>query len=615
MKRGEESLSIWHYAGYLSLILLLLCGMVFLLASCDRNELSERANGTGELIPVSVHIEGIREESTENITRSSGIGREPVTETIPLGDGMLLEMSLSSDPSSQLRATTPLGSGKRFRVIALKSSDKTYASHGDFTVGVNTTDNNFRVTQGETYDFICVSLNSPDSVPTTTGLLAGSIPAFLTSPTNGINLLYDGTSEKNKTIHTASDAQLSFTLSHKFSQVTLVADCSYNGWIITTAASGTVRLSPCYKVGMDYAGVVTKQGNYTTPFFTWNNITAGTTVTSDARTVFTAGEPISVVISANAFTIDGKSTPSSGQIVASFNGKTLEAGKKYTLTFKIKTPKFAASNLYWDNTTQKLTFAGYSDTPSTVVENKYQGVFFKFGSLIGISPMDYWNQSSTLLYVPPTGAWTSSWYITSANGSLSSLPAGITGTIKNHTTTETVWTGTDYAAIPYASAGLPLSFPRSGHYVTDLPLDSLAEFKGDICKYLDPLYRLPTSYEFTTFENYMYWDDGNYWYGWKRVDGTWTYGSIVSDKEDGTYSGITTGGVFGPTENFFPASGYRTNSGGGMTEGWIGAYWSSSASSTNQNQFGYCLTIDESMAYAGGYWNRPQGHAVRCVLQ
>lgn len=60
-----------------------------------------------------------------------------------------------------------------------------------------------------------------------------------------------------------------------------------------------------------------------------------------------------------------------------------------------KTPIWAGSNVYWDNSTQKLTFAPSTDTS----KSSYQGLFFRWGSLVGLSPVGEWS-SNTIVFKP-----------------------------------------------------------------------------------------------------------------------------------------------------------------------------------------------------------------------
>ncbi|MDR1527732.1 MAG: hypothetical protein LBS46_08730, partial [Dysgonamonadaceae bacterium] len=297
-------------------------------------------------------------------------------------------------------------------------------------------------------------------------------------------------------------------------------------------------------------------------------------------------------------------------------------GKKYKLTLKFREPKFAASNIYWDNTAQKLTFAPYSETPSLVPENQYQGIFFKFGSLIGMSPKDNGNSSTTPLFVPPTrsGGY-GTWYITSADGSLTTagLPSELADSpVYNHINENgTLWTGTNYDAIPYAIGGVVRTTPDesySDRYVIDMPADSLAEFKGDICKYINPLYRLPMAYEFGSFGTAQW--DPNPNIGWTKVGTPWDL--VTSDQADGTYINTNnTGAKYGWTENFFPASGYRSAVWEVHEAGSSGRYWSGSIEGSGEpNRTNvYCLYFTSIQMNATSSVGRKNGFPVRCILQ
>jgi hypothetical protein len=92
------------------------------------------------------------------------------------------------------------------------------------------------------------------------------------------------------------------------------------------------------------------------------------------------------------------------------NNDALLPEKVYTFTATLKEDKWAGSNIYWDG--EKLTF----DDPLTI--NPAQGLLFKWGSLVGISPVrgnsesTAWTGSEPLYTYgaatnPSTGAWSS----------------------------------------------------------------------------------------------------------------------------------------------------------------------------------------------------------------
>jgi hypothetical protein len=130
---------------------------------------------------------------------------------------------------------------------------------------------------------------------------------------------------------------------------------------------------------------------------------------------------------------------------AYFNS-TLDAGTSYTLVVAlVQGAAFANSNIFWDG--EKLTFDILD-----LGHQYYQGVVFKFGSLVGMSPVSGTFSTSRIIYTPTeiiTGAY-SSW-----------------------------------GEIPYWD---------DNSDVGDPDIDAL---KGDICKYINPGFRLPKFGEFS----------------------------------------------------------------------------------------------------------------------
>ncbi|MDR0540915.1 MAG: fimbrillin family protein, partial [Dysgonamonadaceae bacterium] len=353
MKKIEKSLSIGSCINYSAQIFILLYGMMLLLTSCDAVELPDDNPAVNEMIQVFINPLEIKEGSSEDLTRASGMLREPETTLAPLGDGLLLEMTLEPVPASPTRATTTLGVGKKFRVIALDSNNK-YVSHADFTAGSGSnTDSAFHLPSGKTYTFICVSLNSTTALPATANLSAGHTPSF--SAAAGTDLLYGSITRR---VDTQNDATLSFVLSHKFSEITVMADCRYNAWSIQTIQANSIRLGSVYAATMSYDGRVSVSGNaVTNRYFSWNSsMTAATTQKSLADVVYTGAANLTLVVSKDAVGKNQGTFPSS-ETEVTFTGVTLEQGKRYTLNLKIKTPKFAASNIYWNG--QALTFDEY----------------------------------------------------------------------------------------------------------------------------------------------------------------------------------------------------------------------------------------------------------------
>jgi hypothetical protein len=130
----------------------------------------------------------------------------------------------------------------------------------------------------------------------------------------------------------------------------------------------------------------------------------------------------------------------------------LAAEGSYTLAVdftKYPSGMFAGSNIYWDEERETLTFDKVARVHDgeTYSSQYYQGIYFKWMSLIGIAP-DY------SLYIPDTN--TRTW-----NGT--------------KTLAESDWTR--YYDIPYGS-------------------NDIANYMGDICTFIDNAWRLPTIGEF-----------------------------------------------------------------------------------------------------------------------
>jgi hypothetical protein len=250
-----------------------------------------------------------------------------------------------------------------------------------------------------------------------------------------------------------------------------------------------------------------------------------------------------------------------------------------------------------------LTFKGYSATPGATYGDtvKYQGVYFKFGSLVGISPVDA--IASASLYVPKITADPDIFYVTAVGG------------------THDEWTGTAYGDIPRVTETPPVTQNRNDRTVIDMGTSQAGQMKGDICQYLQqngfapavPVrpdlpglhWRLPTSAEFgSTSGN---WSTGTV-PGWTKVG---SFGGHTSSSVAGTDT-IQSGGNFGATANFFPASGCRNASGTLYNTGSHGYYWSGSVYDAT---LGYSLYFYSSSALPYNNPNRQNVFAVRCVLQ
>jgi hypothetical protein len=269
---------------------------------------------------------------------------------------------------------------------------------------------------------------------------------------------------------------------------------------------------------------------------------------------------------------------------------------------------WARSNIYWDG--QKLTFV-----PAGVDYTKqgYQGVFFKFGSLIGVSPAQKSGSTEdeknafdedVRLYVP----------------------------VVNATLTSSTWVSTDGTAmnwtvwddIPYlnsSSYGGPgsVSFGLDNRYVIEGDRNTLSMYQGylgDICQYLSTKtgvvtgdYRLPTASEMLPNPiqvNTLVGGGGLApgYYGEDRGNAEGTVDLFAANAR--WVKNIAAGDVI------FPASGERGNyeNGGLSTVLKLGYYWSGSAQNISSGRALFFGNTDTP-----GYpdFSRNSGHPVRCI--
>ncbi|GHV31290.1 hypothetical protein FACS1894177_05550 [Bacteroidia bacterium] len=231
--------------------------------------------------------------------------------------------------------------------------------------------------------------------------------------------------------------------------------------------------------------------------------------------------------------------------------------------------QWAGSNIYYDAALKHLTFADSDDKS----KEQYQGVYFQWGSLTGISPDGAYVQGSTVIYPMGGEATTAS-------------PA--------------------YTAIPHVTSN-PGTYLRDAKYLTKTAHNPAAEV-GDICKYLTELgyapagkrWRMPTSKEFGEVGDY-----GNV--------GAATWPGVFTVNAAGTTL-FTNGKQLRKLNTpFFPAAGFRDFSTGALYfTGTYGYAWSSSPSSSSN---GFYLFFNSAAANPADNLFRPYGFPVRCVAE
>ena len=268
-----------------------------------------------------------------------------------------------------------------------------------------------------------------------------------------------------------------------------------------------------------------------------------------------------------------------GRKTIEFKGVTVSPYNEVTQVEPLRT-QWAGSNIYWDGT--KLTF----DDDSVKTNEQFQGVLFKWGSLVGMSPAGKNGSSWTGLTYFPTNPGVDDTWTTNAS------------------------TYNDYTKIPYiddVSVGSYIREDKNAH-LTDITInypDTVKALKGDICVYLTNIgaapkgkrWRMPTSAEFG--DDTKYTSTGSFW-------------PITGDANGQTSIPIG----YSKTDSnspYFPASGYRFSVQGALNSpGTLGSYWSSSPGSDAN---GLHLFFDNTTVYPADNDSRMRGYSVRCVVQ
>jgi hypothetical protein len=471
------------------------------------------------------------------MTRSGKIRGEQ-TKILPLKDGLYLAATLKPAPAED-KLRDALAEGQKVVLAAFVSTNlATAVATAPYTVvsGVLTPDdpnNALRVPTGQTYHFVAYSFNS------TTPPVATAI-----DPEN--DLMWGRTAAAVPI--SGADQPVTIVMKHKFSQVRMTMNVT---GIVGATVVMNAKVNGGLKVDLDVgSGSVEAidEDPYVDQVLDFP-ATAADVAVSEWRTVTPTYDPlypqkVSVTIDGTVINIGGEGDyPFYNQTIV-FDGPVAE-GTQYELEVNLRRTRWAWSNVYWDIVHNRMTFD--QSAPSENV-NTYQGLFFMWGSLVGISPSG--NGTGVDLYIASSDS--QGWPTTTVGATNHGYwtPSGGTGT--------SGWTSIPnaYNAL-YAWPGV--ADDLDANCLTDITDVSI--LIGDICTFIDNEWRMPTANEFGEVTDY----------------GTFISGSSSSDVygtgEIG--SGRVYNSAFGSV--FLPASGARFENGWDLDRmGIVGLYWTAS---------------------------------------
>ncbi|MDR1883895.1 MAG: hypothetical protein LBR26_14100, partial [Prevotella sp.] len=305
---------------------------------------------------------------------------------------------------------------------------------------------------------------------------------------------------------------------------------------------------------------------------------------------------------------------------------------------------WAGSNIYWVSTNETtgdgyLTFADMDD-PQLATKERYQGVFFKWGSLVGVDPSQSYTIGSESkgatnswtgdcrVFVPtwnPLDPSASSWKSSKASASIPVYTAWGNIPWANGQTNENK-TAFAYLTMD-AGASAVENTPDGGHVPVEGKSIANQKMIGDICRYLTQTgdapgtatgtrWRMPTIAEFAVptgiANDTDYVPTANGW-GDNNAQATSPYGLIAPpDGRRKNYSHVSPATLLpAALRPFFSASGVREPDGKLVKVGYDGDRWSSSPAAENAYLFffrGFDVTPVLAIV-------RPYGFPVRCVKE
>jgi hypothetical protein len=568
------------------LLVLTACVWLPVLASCDR-----LGDGNDEGVKTAVHFSSgdLEPWGAETVIRGASTSPRLVeTASVALEGRWVLEADLMEESVPPTRAY--LNTGATVRVVALDASKAAVVAEKDYRqlsgALLEPVAGAMELEPGN-YHFTAYSYNNVSVAAPTSATTEVTVSPYVDgSATN--DLISGTTPDLSPKAVTAGGGVDLPNLSHRFSRVQYSTNIPAGAPVVVNSVSLT---NNCRATLTKSTALPAKRTEYDVQSLS----AAGHCI------VYTGGENPKLSISV---TVNGTETFPS--VLLSYR-QPLTAGKSYTLRINIKrNPAWAASNIYWDGS--KLTFKEHGD-PCVNHENYYQGVYFKWGSLVGISPKgEYFvDAGPTPIYVYHGGQWRATSLTAAYNTDPSLCYPG--------------FESAEYTGIPYVTTGTGLRTEDNlGDWFPDFP-----DNKGDICRYIGERggpsgYRMPKSSEFEVGGDHSVVRVTYSWtaaatIGW--VNGGFPSTEVISNDATGRqlfgYPNSSTGGYATNAGSTFPASGSRVHNltARALQVGTIAIYYSSSA---NDEMFAHYIYMTYIGVYIDDLFIRNIACPVRCLL-
>jgi hypothetical protein len=289
--------------------------------------------------------------------------------------------------------------------------------------------------------------------------------------------------------------------------------------------------------------------------------------------------------------------------------------------------RWAGSNIYFMPDEANGFIGSLTFDESHGAKEGYQGLFFKWGSLVGVAAsteiVNYFT-GDTYLYIPAIA--TGKYYkvkvsdvttgYTNPNADMQSAVLALRSKLLIDADM-TTGGNTDFDKIPYVTTGSTDN--RSVNYLAT-SAHTPANYQGDICKYLSAAaikdnskltksWVMPVSNDFGDASHTLPYEDANY--AWNFVSTSITPSS--ADGGPATLSQLAYTIVATGEQLYFPASGCRyTDAGQLLYVGLYGYNWSGSVSNETR---AYYLSFYAGTVNPVAYRSRGYAHSVRCVRE
>jgi hypothetical protein len=548
------------------------------------------------------------DEAGDDIVLRSAATATPETQTVSLGGDFFLYATLTpeaADAAGELRAAEPLANGQKVYLSAYEAGTDTHVSTVlyIYTNGnlVAEGGNGLEVETGSTYNFTAYSYyNNTTDTPSATNV----------DPAK--DLIWG--QQANKAI-TAEDQTVSIVMTRRFARAKVRIGTTIPGAAIL-APLGNVTITSSYANLSVPDGALTKGADipHTVTFPDFES--TDSIVSNETDTVYPG---VKVNIASMIIDVPGQDgTPfTRSDISLGFN--SLKGGKSYVLEVSVRQTRWAFSNIYWQAVDDEGDdrYPGYLTFDTTNKGHQgYQGVFFRYGSLVGVSP-----------HTNGSAAYTSD-YSTATPVYIPTYVEGGTSTWSAPTTS------------PYSGWG---DIPRLGmspdFSLTDAEWNTpemYANLKGDICQYLGKTDTALNGYRMPIWAEYQValvsWNTETPTSGgWLKGDGNFTMvydagyadgradflatqkGTSYNPNQPTNGAGMKLGaGINWEMGVVLPASAYRDGSSYLGAIGLVGSYPHAS-SYTTQGGGPTFLTFNANQIYYGWAQTNQFSPPVRCI--